>query len=87
DLGDRVLRSLGGVANLHKSEVQQANFAVLRSPDIPSILVESAFISNPAEERRLRTAEYQDSVARSVLKGIHSYYADRAPSGTRYAMA
>lgn len=87
DLGDRVLRSLGGVAHLHKSDVQQANFAVLRSPDIPSILVESAFISNPAEERRLRTAAYQQQVAEAVLKGIHSYYADRAPSGTRYAMA
>jgi len=87
DLGDRVLRRLGNVAHLHKSDVQQAGFAVLRSPDIPSILVESAFISNPAEERRLRTAAYQQQVAEAILKGIHSYYAARAPSGTRYAMA
>jgi len=87
DLGDRVLRRLGYVAHLHKSEVQQAGFIVLRSPDIPSILVESAFISNPAEERRLRTAAYQQQVAEAILKGIHSYYAARAPSGTRYAMA
>ncbi|HHO69940.1 MAG TPA: N-acetylmuramoyl-L-alanine amidase [Halothiobacillus sp.] len=87
DLGERVLRQLGHVAHLHKSEVQQAGFVVLRSPDIPSILVESAFISNPAEERRLRTAAYQQQVAEAILKGIHSYYAARAPSGTRYAMA
>lgn len=86
DFGDRVLRRLGGVARLHKKEVQQAGFAVLKSPDIPSILVESAFISNPDEERRLRSASYQREVAQSVLEGVNSFYTAHAPQGTRYAM-
>ncbi|MGM0516600.1 MAG: N-acetylmuramoyl-L-alanine amidase [Pseudomonadota bacterium] len=86
DFGDRVLDNIGGVARLHKSEVQQAGFAVLKSPDIPSILVESAFISNPEEEMRLRSSDYQREIARSILKGVNSFYTAHAPQGTRYAM-
>jgi len=86
DFGDRVLDNIGDVARLHKSEVQQAGFAVLKSPDIPSILVESAFISNPDEEMRLRTSDYQAEIARSILKGVNSFYTAHAPQGTRYAM-
>jgi len=86
EFGDRVLSNIGDVARLHKSEVQQAGFAVLKSPDIPSILVESAFISNPDEEMRLRTSDYQAEIARSILKGVNSFYTAHAPQGTRYAM-
>jgi len=86
DFGDRVLSNIGDVARLHKSEVQQAGFAVLKSPDIPSILVESAFISNPDEEMRLRTSDYQAEIARSILEGVNSFYTAHAPQGTRYAM-
>lgn len=86
DFGHRVLSQIGEVADLHQRRVQQAGFVVLKSPDIPSILVESAFISNPQEEKRLRTAAYQKEIARSILDGINTYYAERAPEGTRYAM-
>jgi len=86
DFGGRVLGQISGVARLHSKQVQQAGFVVLKSPDIPSILVESAFISNPAEEAKLRTSRYQQEIAKSILKGINNYYASRAPEGTRYAM-
>jgi N-acetylmuramoyl-L-alanine amidase len=86
DFADRVLRHIDSVAELHKETVQQAGFAVLKSPDIPSILVESAFISNPQEERRLRSSSYQHQIAQSILKGVNSYYTAHAPQGTRYAM-
>ena len=84
-VGEHVLQRLGGVAKLHKSNVEQANFAVLRSPDVPSILVEAGFISNPQEERLLRTANYQNQVARSVFDGILSYFANTPPAGTLIA--
>ncbi len=86
DFGGRVLGQISDVAQLHSKRVQQAGFVVLKSPDIPSILVESAFISNPAEEAKLRTARYQQEIAKSIFKGINGYYASRAPEGTRYAM-
>ncbi|MDA3877518.1 MAG: N-acetylmuramoyl-L-alanine amidase [Halothiobacillus sp.] len=86
DFGHRVLSQISGVTDLHSKRVQQAGFVVLKSPDIPSILVESAFISNPIEEARLRTAAYQNEIARSILSGVNTYYAERAPEGTRYAM-
>ncbi|MDM7322480.1 MAG: N-acetylmuramoyl-L-alanine amidase [Gammaproteobacteria bacterium] len=86
DAGQRVLTELGQIGALHRREVQQANFVVLRSPDIPSILVESAFLSNPEEERKLRTAAYQEKVARSIFRGLHSYYASKALEGTYFAM-
>jgi N-acetylmuramoyl-L-alanine amidase len=86
DVGQRVLTELGEIGAVHKREVQQAGFVVLKSPDIPSILVESAFLSNPEEERKLRTAAHQEKVARSVFRGLHSYYASKALEGTHFAM-
>jgi len=78
-LGDSVLRQLAAVNTLHKGRVEQASFAVLKSPDIPSILVETAFISNPEEEQRLNDEEYQDKLARAILRGIRDYIAKHPP--------
>jgi len=72
-LGDAVLAELGTVNALHKPRVEQASFAVLKAPDIPSILVETAFISNPSEEKRLNDRAYQDRLARAILAGIKQY--------------
>ena len=73
-LGKAVLGELGNVGNLHKATVEQAGFAVLKAPDIPSILVETAFISNPEEERRLNDEAYQDKIAEAVMSGIRKYF-------------
>lgn len=73
-LGKAVLGRLGAINALHKSVVEQAGFAVLKSPDIPSILVETAFISNPDEERRLNTESYQEKIADSIVAGIQRYF-------------
>ena len=81
-IGRAVLAELGEVNTLHKAHVEQAGFAVLKSPDVPSILVETAFISNPAEEKRLGDAAYQDRLARAVLAGIKSHFARNAPART-----
>ena len=78
-LGSAVLRHIGGVNTLHKPQVEQASFAVLKSPDVPSILVETAFISNPEEEKRLNDEEYQDKLARAILAGIRDYVAKHPP--------
>jgi len=86
DAGQRVLSELGEVGKLHRREVQHAGFMVLKSPDIPSMLVESAFLSNPSEERKLRTSAHQERIARSVFRGLHGYYASKALEGTRFAM-
>jgi N-acetylmuramoyl-L-alanine amidase len=78
-LGDAVLKQIGGFAKLHKSQVEQASFAVLKAPDVPSILIETAFISNPEEEARLNDHEYQDQIAQAILRGIRSYFAKNPP--------
>lgn len=78
-LGRAVLDEIGGVNTLHKARVEQAGFAVLKAPDIPSILVETAFISNPNEEKRLRKADYQDQLARAILQGVRRYFAKNPP--------
>ncbi len=78
-LGNAVLAQLGQVNTLHKRRVEQASFAVLKAPDIPSILVETAFISNPEEEARLRDESYQLELARAVLKGIKAYLQKHPP--------
>ena len=78
-LGDTVLREIGGVGKLHKRSVERANFAVLRNPDVPSVLVETAFISNPDEERRLRSPAYQDQLADALASGIQKYFAANPP--------
>jgi N-acetylmuramoyl-L-alanine amidase len=78
-LAKAVLSQLGGINTLHKPQVEQAGFAVLKAPDIPSILVETAFISNPEEERKLRSGRYQDQMADAVLAGIKRYFASNPP--------
>jgi N-acetylmuramoyl-L-alanine amidase len=78
-LGKAVLSQLGGINTLHKLQVEQAGFAVLKAPDIPSILVETAFISNPEEERKLRSSSYQDKMADAILIGIKRYFASNPP--------
>jgi N-acetylmuramoyl-L-alanine amidase len=78
-LGKAVLGELAGVNRLHKAAVEQAGFAVLKAPDIPSILIETAFISNPEEEAKLTDDGYQDQMADAVLKGIKKYFARNPP--------
>ncbi|PPC85743.1 MAG: N-acetylmuramoyl-L-alanine amidase [Methylotenera sp.] len=73
-LGKAVLNQIADINKLHKNHVEQAGFAVLKSPDIPSILVETAFISNPEEERRLNDDAYQDKLVNSILTGIKKYF-------------
>ncbi len=85
DVGSRVLGSLGDVARLHSPRVEQAAFRVLRSPDIPSILVETGFISNPEEARLLNTANYQQRLARAIVAGVRAHLEDEAPPGTLLA--
>ena len=74
-LGKAVLGYVGKVNRLHKKHVEQAGFAVLKSPDIPSILVETAFISNPEEERKLKSSQHQTKLAESILLGVKTYFA------------
>lgn len=78
-LGKIVLNELGGINTLHKQAVEQAGFAVLKAPDIPSILIETAFISNPEEEARLNDGAYQDQIAESVVRGVKKYFAKNPP--------
>ncbi|MBS1188327.1 MAG: N-acetylmuramoyl-L-alanine amidase [Rhodocyclaceae bacterium] len=78
-LGKYVLGELGGINTLHKASVEQAGFAVLKAPDIPSILIETAFISNPEEERRLNDDAYQDKLADAIVRGIRQYFAKNPP--------
>lgn len=84
-VGDYILRRLDRVAKLHKPGVEQAAFAVLKSPDIPSILVEAGFISNPQEEQSLRTSAYQRKIAEAVFEGIDAYFQSTPPPGTLLA--
>ncbi|HET7366126.1 MAG TPA: N-acetylmuramoyl-L-alanine amidase [Burkholderiales bacterium] len=81
-LGDFVLKRLGEVNPLHRARVEQASFAVLTAPNVPSILVETAFISNPQEESRLADERYQDRLARAILEGIRDYIAKHPPRRT-----
>lgn len=85
-LAEYVLKQLGGINHLHKRNVEQAGFAVLKSPDIPSILVETAFLSNPKEEEKLRSKNYQDKMADAMYLGIKKYFADN-PALARSEMA
>lgn len=85
-LAEYVLKQLSGINHLHKRNVEQAGFAVLKSPDIPSILVETAFLSNPKEEEKLRNKNYQDKMADAMYLGIKKYFADN-PALARADMA
>ncbi|QLG86901.1 N-acetylmuramoyl-L-alanine amidase [Chitinibacter bivalviorum] len=78
-LGKVMLGELGGINRLHKASVEQASFAVLKAPDIPSILVETAFISNPEEEKKLIDDDYQQKMAQALFKGIKRYFAKNPP--------
>jgi len=78
-LGRAVLDELSNINRLHKPRVEQAGFAVLKAPDIPSILVETAFISNPEEEKRLSDVSYQSSMATAIMQGIQRYFAKNPP--------
>ena len=84
-LGGNVLRNMDRIAKLHKKGVEQAGFAVLKSPDIPSILVETGFISNPEESRLLATSAYQKKMARAIHAGIREWFLAHPPSGTLIA--
>ena len=85
DIGGQVLKSMGNVSKLHSKQVGQAAFAVLKSPDIPSILVETGFISNPTEARLLNTRDYQRKMASAIVRGIKTYFAEVPPPGTLLA--
>ncbi|SDK56837.1 N-acetylmuramoyl-L-alanine amidase [Microbulbifer yueqingensis] len=82
DVGASVLAQLGQVTHLHKKQVEQANFAVLRSPDVPSILVETGFITNPHEARQLRDPAFQRRLAEKLSEGIVAHFSSRPPAGT-----
>jgi N-acetylmuramoyl-L-alanine amidase len=82
DIGDEVLHELNKVGRVHKKKVQQAGFAVLKAPNIPAILLETAFISNPKEERKLRSPSHQTKLAKAILRGANDYFARNAPPGT-----
>lgn len=82
-MGGRVLNQLDGFTNLHNNKVEQARFMVLKSPDIPSILVETGFISNPREESNLTSSAYQSRLSQAIFQGIKGYFWENPPHGTR----
>ncbi len=85
NIGNKVLRSVRSVSHLHRADVQKAGFVVLKAQEIPSILVETAFISNPDEERRLSSRAYQDKMAAAVFSGIMAHFRQYAPANTLMA--
>ncbi len=85
DVADHILGGLKRVGKVHKHRVQSASFMVLKSPDIPSVLVETAFISNPEEERKLLTRSYQKKLAKALMQGVRKYFHRFPPPGTRLA--
>jgi len=85
DVGTNVLKQLGTLGKTHKRRVQRAGFMVLKSPDIPSILVETAFLSNPTEEKRLRNRKHQRKLAKAMTAGVRTFFKYNAPPGTRLA--
>lgn len=85
DVGSRVLKEVGKITKLHKRHVEQAGFAVLKSPDVPSILVETGFISNPREAKKLNTSGYRRQLAKAIFKGVKGYFYDAPPVGTYLA--
>lgn len=87
DAGEYVLKNMGTIARLHKKKVEQAGFLVLKSPDIPSLLIETGFISNPREAGLLTDATYQQKMARAIYTGLIQYYYDNPPVGTLLAAA
>jgi N-acetylmuramoyl-L-alanine amidase len=84
-IAGNVLKALGHLGPTHRGYVERANFVVLRSPDVPSILVETAFISNPTEERKLRDPTHQTELAQAVMGGVRNYFESTPPPGTWFA--
>jgi N-acetylmuramoyl-L-alanine amidase len=84
-IAGNVLKALGKIGPTHRGYVERANFVVLRSPDVPSILVETAFITNPGEERKLKNPEHQEALAQAVMGGIRNYFETTPPPGTWFA--
>jgi N-acetylmuramoyl-L-alanine amidase len=82
-IGSNVLRDLGRITTLHNYKVEQARFVVLKSPDTPSILVETGFISNPLEEQRLASSAYQEKISQAIFDGIYQYFKVYPPRGTK----
>ena len=85
NVGNKVLGNMGRVTPLHKRRVEQAGFMVLKSPDIPSILVETGFISNPNEARKLASSSHQQALARSIITGVRQFFHENPPPGTHVA--
>ena len=85
DIAEKILDGMRQVGKLHKPRVEAAGFAVLKSPDIPSVLIETAYISNPNEEKNLRSPAHQQKVARAIMNGIQGYFDEHAPEGTLLA--
>lgn len=85
DAGKHILNKMGGIAHLHKKNVEQAGFLVLKSPDVPSILVETGFISNPGEAKKLSSASYRQKMANSIYTGIRDFFEKNPPGGTYLA--
>ena len=86
DVGSKVIGELARIGKVHRRTVQQAGFLVLKSPDMPSILVEMAYISNPTEEKRLRDTRHQGRLANAILGGVRTYFYNNPPPDTRIAM-
>jgi N-acetylmuramoyl-L-alanine amidase len=84
-VADKVLTEMRRLGKVHKKRVQHAGFVVLKSPDIPSLLIETAYISNPAEEKKLRNSRHQQKVAVAIMKGVRSYFTANPPPGTLMA--
>ena len=84
-VANQVLQALAKVGPTHRGFVEKANFVVLRSPDVPSILVETAFITNPAEEKRLKSPEQREKIAKAILDGVHGYFVAAPPPGSVFA--
>jgi len=87
DVASRILSQLGKISEVHKNQVEHAGFVVLKSPDIPSILVETGFISNRHEENQLRRQNYQQRIANALGDGLVQYFQDNPPAGTWLAMS
>jgi len=82
DIGSEIMAQVKTVSRVHKQQVQQAGFAVLKAPNIPSVLLETAFISNPREEKKLRSSSHQQKLAKAVTRGVNKYFSRKAPPGT-----
>ncbi len=85
DMGQQVLNAIKPLNHLHKKQVEQAAFLVLKSPDIPSLLIETGFISNPAEAKKLRTRAHQERMAKAIFTGVKSYVGRNPPLGSYLA--